>query len=120
MAEYCGQNVYLQYWRDEYGHLKVGQTIDVRQRSRSIGWIDRWHFFEDCSYAEALFIESYLRMRFFEYANQHPALEMRHIGNDYFVYNRRYYGIMKDHFIRFYEKWVMEAYEMVKNYRVGA
>lgn len=118
-----GQNVYFQYWHNgdkTYAYFKVGQTTDIAQREKSIGFIDRYHYFDDCTYAEALFIESYLRVKFFEYGRQHPALELQHFGNDHFSYLHKYYGIMEKTFIRFYEKWVMEAYEMVKNYRVGA
>lgn len=93
--------------------FKIGQTVDVYRRGYEIGYIEHYQYFE-IDYAEALFIESYLRMKFVEYAKAHPAIGLAHYGNDHFYYNPRYYGIMNKIFVRYYTTWMAEAYAFIQ------
>ena len=99
-----------------YAELKIGMTSNIKNRMNTL-------YYQDCirvkDYRElpeefdfttyALFVESYLRMKLFEYATEHPALNIQHIKTDYFSYNYRYWGLMESNGIQLFNKWVDEA-----------
>lgn len=95
-------------------YIKIGQTSNLSQRQHQIGYVDRFEYF-DCSLADALFIESYLRVRFENYGKQHPEIKMTQAGLDYFYLDSACYKEFKDKFIKYYEKWVYEAYQIICN-----
>lgn len=113
--------VYYGTYHHGFGQLKIGQTSNIKQRTNSL-------YYRDCIIVEefvelpaecgrlanALFVESYLRMRLLQYAYEHPTLGMYHASTDYFNYKYRYYGIVEKNFKHLFFKWVNEAIEIMK------
>lgn len=117
--------VYYGTYHSRYGggwaQLKVGQTGDIDQRKKSL-------LYRDCitvqdyvilpkgfnRLSNALFVESYLRMRLTQYALNHPTLGMYQSSTDYFDYKYRYWGIVENNFKHLFVKWANEAIEIMK------
>lgn len=113
--------VYYGTYHYGFGQLKIGQTSNIKQRTNSLYYRDCIIVQEsvelpaECNcLANALFVESYLRMRLLQYASEHPALGMYHVSTDYFNYKYRYYGIVEKNFKYLFFKWVNEAIEIMK------
>lgn len=103
--------------------IKIGQTSDIFRRMSQLAnkdgmivkdWFILPNEFNDLS--SALFVESYLRMKFNAWSKQHISFGMKHYGNDYFNYDYRYWGLMEKSIGKcLFNKWVKEAIELLRN-----